>query len=73
MLQLELNNGSMESELPPLQPLTPWEHQAGACSAWTRRESKAKVLLQQVMTHTCIFGRAAFFFFFFLRMAAGKV
>lgn len=61
MLQQELKNGSMGSELPPLQALTPWEHQAGVCSAWTRQEPKAKVLLQQVTTHTCIFGRAAFF------------
>lgn len=69
MLQLELNNGSMGSELPALQPLTPWEHQAGGCSAWTRQEPKAKVLPQQVTIHMCIFGRAAFFG----GMAAGKV
>lgn len=61
MLQLELNNGSMGSELPLLQPLTPWEHQAGGCFAWTRWEPKAKVLLLQIMTHMyfwqrCLFG-----------------
>lgn len=55
MLQLELNNGSMGSELPPLQALTPWEqHQAVAALPGHDRSPKPKSCFSRSRP-TCVF------------------